>query len=303
MKKFFLLFFLAGTLTLSALSGCATHEYADTTESLIIGAEDLAALMGQDGVVFVDMQSPEDYAVSHLEGAVNIPSSDLVISVPVANMLTSKAKVEEVMGANGISNDSTVIAYDTDKMSASRLLWTLYMYGFDRVKVVNGGFAAIQAAGLTVTDAVPSVTPASFTAGEALGEYNVKMAYVKDFVDNPREGVTLLDVRSDEEYMTEGKIPTAVMYNYLENYYEDGTFKVKEMTRINYKERGIYPEDEIIIYCRSSFRAAPVFVQLYEAGYRNIKLYDGAFLEWSANASNPIELPEGAAAPAKQDAS
>ena len=302
MKKI-LLSVLVSALTLSALAGCATHTYADTPESLIISAADAGALMGQEGVVFVDMQAPEEYAKEHLEGAVNIPSADIVISVPVANMLTSKAKIEEVMGANGISNDSTVIAYDTDKMSASRLLWTLYMYGFDNIKVVNGGFEAIKAAGLSVTDVVPSVTPATFTAGEALGDYNVKMAYVKDIVDNPREGVTLLDVRSDEEYMAEGKIPTAVMRNYLENYYEDGTFKVKEMTRINYKEIGVYPEDEIIIYCRSSFRAAPVFVQLYEAGYRNIKLYDGAFLEWTANSNNPVEMPEGAAAPAKQDAS
>ncbi|MBR0091758.1 MAG: sulfurtransferase [Lachnospiraceae bacterium] len=303
MSRLFLLFLVAVVMMPFMLSGCATHTYADTPESLIIDASALADLMTQENVVFVDMQAPEEYAKEHLEGAVNIPSAEIVISVPVQNMLTSKAKIEEVMGANGISNDSLVIAYDTDKMSASRLLWSLYMYGFDKIKVVNGGFEAIKAAGLSVTDAVPSVTPATFTAGEALGDYNVKMAYVKDIVDNPREGVTLLDVRSDEEYMAEGKIPTAVMRNYLENYYEDATFKVKEMTRINYKEIGVYPEDEIIIYCRSSFRAAPVFVQLYEAGYRNIKLYDGAFLEWTGNASNPVEMPEGAAAPAKQDAS
>ena len=48
----------------------------------------------------------------------------------------------------------------------------------------------------------------------------------------------------------------------------------------------IYPEDEIIVYCQTSMRAAPVFVQLYEAGYRNIRIYDGAYLEWSSNSED-----------------
>ena len=33
-------------------------------------------------------------------------------------------------------------------------------------------------------------------------------------------------------------------------------------------------------------RACPVFVQLYEAGYRNIRIYDGAMLEWSYVGAN-----------------
>ena len=70
-----------------------------------------------------------------------------------------------------------------------------------------------------------------------------------------------------------------------------------------YLKAGIYPEHEIIIYCQSSMRATPVFVQLYEAGYRNIRIYDGAYLEWSSDSSNPVEMPAGASAPVKNDAS
>ena len=161
MKKFASVI-LSGLLGASVLSGCATHTYAETDPSLIVSASGLSEYMGQEGVVIVDMQSAEDYAAEHLEGAVNIPVSDIVINVPVENMLTSKKKVESVMGAAGISNDSTVIAYDTDRMSASRLLWTLWMYGFDNVRVVSGGLDAIRAAGLNMTTEVPQVTEASF---------------------------------------------------------------------------------------------------------------------------------------------
>ena len=287
----------------TAITACSTHTYVDTADPVVIDASAVSSYLEADGVVFVDMQAPEEYAASHLEGAVNIPSSDIVINVPVQNLITSPKKIESVMGENGISDDSLVIAYDTDKMSAARLAWTLFMYGFENVKIVNGGFDAIQAAGLPVTDQAPSVTPATFTAGEPSGEWNVDMKRVREQVDTPSEHVVLLDVRSDEEYQTEGKIPGAVMRNFTECYREDGTLYPKELTRIHFKEAGIYPEDEIIIYCRSSFRAAPVFIHLYEAGYRNIKLYDGAFLEWTSNASNPVDMPEGAAPPTKKDAS
>ena len=95
-----------------------------------------------------------------------------------------------------------------------------------------------------------------------------------------------------------------MMMDYNTNFFSsDQTFKSTDITKINYMQAGILPEKEIIIYCQTSLRAAPVFVQLFEAGYRNIRIYDGAYLEWTSNSSNPIEMPEGAAAPAAKDAS
>ncbi len=295
--------FLVLALFTTCLTGCSSHSFEKTENSLIVSTKELGNYIGKENVVFVDMQSPEDYGKEHLEGAVNIPADDIVINVPVKNMLTSKKKMESIMGANGISNDTLVIAYDTDKMSASRLLWSLFMYGHENVKVVDGGFEAIKTAGLSTTNQAPSITEAVFTVGEPSSEWLTDSSRVLDQVNNPQDNVVLLDVRSDEEYYTDGKIPTSVMMNYLGNFFADGTFKTTEITKINYLESEIYPEDEIIIYCKTSFRAAPVFVQLYEAGYRNIKLYDGAFLEWSSNSDNPIEMPEGAAAPSQKDAS
>ena len=295
--------FLVLALFTTCLTGCNSHTFAETENSLIVSTKELTDYIGKENVVLVDMQSAEDYGKEHLEGAVNIPAEDIVINVPVKNILTSKKKMESIMGANGISNDTLVIAYDTDKMSASRLLWSLFMYGHENVKVVDGGFEAIKAAGLSLTDQIPSVTEAVFTAGEPSSEWLVDSDRVLDQVNNPQNNVILLDVRSDAEYYADGKIPTSIMLDYLGNFFNDGTFKTTEITKINYLENEIYPEDEIIIYCKTSFRAAPVFVQLYEAGYRNIKLYDGAYLEWTSNSDNPIEMPEGAAAPSSKDAS
>lgn len=299
-KKITIFSFLA---VLTALvTGCSSHTYVQG-ESLIVPTAELSGYAGQSGVVIVDTRSAEEYAAGHVRGAVNIPTGDIVINVPVKNMLTSKKKIEKVMGSNGISNETLVLAYDGNKMGASRLLWTLFMYGHQKVKVIDGGFEGIQNAGIELTTDVPTPAEAVFTAGEPSANWSVTMEDVRNQVNNPDPHTVLLDVRSMEEYAEAGKVPTSIMVPYETNFFTDGTFKTTQITRINYLEEKIYPEDEIIIYCQTSMRAAPVFVQLYEAGYRNIRIYDGAYLEWSSNSDNPVEMPAGGAAPVKKNAS
>ena len=296
--------FLAMIMMVSLFTACNNHEYAKTTESLLVSAEELKDYIGKENVVIVDMQGAEEYAAGHVEGAVNIQKDDIIINVPVSTMLTSEKKIESLMGSKGISNDTLVIAYDTNKMNASRLLWSLFMYGHESVKVVDGGLDAIKAAGITLTAEVPVVTETTFEAKEPSQNWLATKKDVLEQVNNPNENVVLLDVRSDEEYYSIGKVPTSIMMDYSNNFYVvDGTFKSVETTRINYLKAEIYPENDIIIYCQSSMRATPVFVQLYEAGYRNIRVYDGAYLEWTSDSTNPVELPAGASAPVKNDAS
>jgi len=296
--------FFAMVMLVTLFTGCNTHKFAETENSLIISAEELKDYIGKENVVIVDMQSTEGYTAGHVEGAVNIQNGDITINVPVNTMLTSAKKIEKVMGSRGISNDTLVIAYDTNKMSASRLLWSLFMYGHENVKVVDGGLDAIVAEGITLTTAETVVTETTFTAKDPSQNWVATKKEVLEQVNNPNANVVLLDVRTQEEYYTEGKIPTSVMIDWTNNFYSvDNTFKSVQTTRINYLEEGIYPEQEIIIYCKSSMRATPVFVQLYEAGYRNIRIFDGAYLEWSSDSTNPIEMPEGAKVPTKADAS
>ena len=42
------------------------------------------------------------------------------------------------------------------------------------------------------------------------------------------------------------------------------------------------------MFCKTSVRGAQTYLALYDAGYRNLKLYDGAWLEWSASPANPV---------------
>ena len=274
-KKITIFSFLA--ILAAALTGCSSHTFVEG-ESLIVSTKDLPGYAEQSNVVVVDTRTPEEYAAGHVAGAVNIPTADIVINVPVKNMLTSQKKIEKVMGSNG-------------------------MFGHQKVKVVDGGFDAIQTAGIQLSTDIEAPAEAVFTAKEPSANWLATMDEVRAQAENPDPHTILLDVRSFEEYAEVGKVPTSLIIPYETNFFSDGTFKTTQITRINYLEEKIYPEDEIILYCQTSMRAAPVFVQLYEAGYRNIRIYDGAYLEWSSNSDNPVEMPAGQSAPLKKNAS
>ncbi len=300
-KLTFLLMIVMLTVLISA---CNPSQYEET-DSKLISADSLSEFIENNSkLVIVDMQSPEDYAAGHVENSVNITKDEIVINVPVENMLTSKSKFEKLMGAKGIDNDSTVLIYDNDRMSAARLWWTFLMYGNENVLVVDGGIKAINESGMEMTTEIAKVKKTTYTAGEKNNNYLAKMSDIRAQLDEPNENVVLLDVRTDKEYAEKGKIPSSVMMDYANIFYPDNTFKDVETTRINFMDNEMRPEKEIIIYCQTSMRASPVFLSLYNAGYRNIKIYDGAFLEWCTNPNNPVELPNGASPlPSSKDAS
>lgn len=287
-----------------SVSACNPSDYVET-ESQIISASDFAELLvGDEEFYIIDMQKPEDYKKGHVEGAVNVVKDDIVISVPVDNMLTSKAKFEKAMSEAGIEEDTTVYIYDNDRMSAARLWWSFLMYGNENAKVIDGGISAIEMAGIELTNQAPTIKESQYKAGDKSDLYIATMGDVKDQLDEPNPNMILLDVRTDQEYIEKGKIPSSIMMDYANVFYADNTFKSVQTIRIDFIDNGMRPENEIIMYCQTSMRAAPVFLSLYNAGYRNIKIYDGAYLEWSSNPNNPVEIPEGTAVlPSKKDAS
>lgn len=299
-----LLFTLVASFMLLAV-GCSSIE-TDTAEQglYIIEADQVGELLKSDGVVLVDTQNPEDYAKEHIKDAVNISRSDVVINIPVPNMLAPKGKIEEVLGKNGISNDTTVVIYDNNNnMDSARLWWTLMVYGHENIKVVSGGLNALKESGAEVTKDVPAVTAVKYTAKDKNTDMIATLEDIKVQVNDPKENIVLLDTRSQEEF-DEGTIPGSILLDYSDNNYSDGTYKSPQHIQIQYIEKGITPDKTIIMYCKTSIRGAQTYLALYDAGYRNLKLYDGAWVEYSANKSLPVQTPTGnKVEPSQQDMS
>ncbi|MGH4051944.1 MAG: sulfurtransferase [Clostridium sp.] len=295
---------VAMLLSLGILAvGCGTSNSGNE----IISANKAVESLKKEDVVIVAAQVPDKavYDKEHVKGAVKIDMSDVVTNVPVINMLAPKEQIEKVMSGLGISNTTTVLLYDTNNnVDASRVWWTLKVYGHENVKVVSGGLAALKEAGAEITTEVPEIKTTEYVAKDKDADMIASIDDVEAQVTSPDKNTILLDTRTKEEYEA-GTIPGSVLLNYLDNDYSNGTIKPVEVIKIQYIENNIKAKNNVILYCRTSFRAAQTYLTLYNAGYRNLKLYDGAWVEWSSHSSLPVQkTSKDAPAPTKsQDAS
>lgn len=301
MKKFIkLLCLLLSTILLISAVGCAQYDFAEEGNYIVTAKEALE--MVENGAILIDAQSTDQYAVEHVKGAVNIPMSALTISEPFPNMLPNKGQIEKVMGEAGISEADTILVYDDENnMAAARVQWTLEIYGNTNVKVVSGGIKALKAEKAEITSEATALSSTTYKTQGLNKKMLAKLNYVQSQLNMPEEDVIIIDTRSTEEF-NEGTIPGSVHIEYINNNYATGEYKSFRDLQITYLDKGIYPDDKIILFCKTSVRAAQTYTALRDAGYKNIRIYDGAWLEYSAG-DNPTDSPDDKPAPTQQDGS
>ncbi len=302
LKIIFVLFVIAFIFT-----GCEADITSPGEEGKdIITAGKALKIIEEEDVVIVDAQESGDYKSLHLEGAVNIARNDITTFGPFPNMLASVSKIENTLGEKGISNNTKVIIYDdNNNMDAARLWWTMLVYGHDtaNMKVVSGGLAALQREGANFTSGEHEVEEVEYTASEKNSNLLVTKEKLLNEVNKPSEDTVILDVRTTKE-VSEGIIPSAVHINYIDNNQDNGEYYPVSYIQRYYPENGVNPDQTVIMYCKTSIRAAQTFLALHNAGYRDLKIYDGGWIEWSADSSLPVEMPSGAPVePNQQDSS
>lgn len=281
-------------LLISSLLGCTAALQQEGP--YIISARSAIKLMDDNSVVLVDAQNLDEFSKKHVEGAISISRADIVISEPVPNMLLNKEAFAQIMGENGISNEAVVLIYDNNNnMDAARLWWTLKVYGHENIKVVSGGLVALEDAGVNTSSGDEVIAKnVSYTAAAFEATLIATTNDVLKQVNRPREDVKIVDTRSVDEYVA-GTIPGSILVNYIGNNNEDGTFKSVQNIKLMYRDLDIREEDTVILFCKSSIRGAQTLLALYNAGYTNVKLYDGAMLEWTLDESRPVDAPEAVA--------
>jgi len=271
------------------LATVACNQTAYTDSANIVEAADLATLMQDPQAVVIDARSADDYAKGHLQGAISLPPEKLSVSEPVPGLLAPAETIAAALGTAGISNASKVYIYDNNQgVYASRVWWVLKVFGHESAQVVNGGEAAILKSGLPLSAEMTTLAAATYTTKALDESLYASKDEVKAAIDGSAPAF-ILDVRSTAEY-EEGAIPTATLYPHTRNVYSDGTFKSARDIGLDYHDLGLKKDDAIIVYCKTSFRATQALLVLTEAGYTNVQVYDGAWVEWSASEA-PAEKP------------
>ncbi|MCH4888444.1 sulfurtransferase [Acidaminobacter sp. JC074] len=279
-------------LMVIGLMACNDTSFDDAMN--VIEAEEVGQVYLDGSVIVVDARGEEAYNTLHLKDAICIDPSELLVDKPVPATVAPKAKVQRVLSKKGITNDSTVYIYDDNGgVNAFRIWWTMKLYGHEDVKVVNGGFEALGNLGLTASTSETVLEPAEYVAKDADESLIIDFEALEAITQDENTNVKIIDVRSPAEYDA-GNILGSILYPHSNNLYSDGTFMSARDMYLFYKDKGFEKDDEIVLYCKSSFRATQTMALLEEAGFTNMKIYDGAWLEWEANGGEAATTDDAA---------
>jgi thiosulfate/3-mercaptopyruvate sulfurtransferase len=178
--------------------------------------------------------------------------------------------------------------------------------------VMNGGKAAWKEAGYelsTEVGAAPTAVTYTFSSEPDV----TRFASMEDVMAAMNDtNVILLDTREPEEYQgdpyiskgacypykkgafTNGRIPGSIHLNWSDAVDLDGDHRFKSLKdlKYNFEKAGITPDKKIIAYCQSGVRSAHTTYVLTELlGYKDVRNYDGSWIEWSYNHVNGGKVP------------
>ena len=278
-----------------------------TIESVLISPEQLSSLMGAEPVVVIDTRDADTYAAGHLPGAVNMREifTFLATSTP-EGLMALKSTFAEHFGAVGLSGTETAVFYEDALNSgygqSCRGYYLLTWLGYPKIKVLNGGFSAWKAAGLSVSTDVPTPVAKTFPADLAGADV---MLTKEEVVAALNTDVKLLDVRDIDEWTGEssspygkdfaprkGRLPGAKWiewYRFMKPSAQGPVFKSPLEVQAEAATAGIGKDDTVYLYCFKGARASNTFLALKQAGFSDVRMYFGSWNEWSRDESLPIE--------------
>jgi thiosulfate/3-mercaptopyruvate sulfurtransferase len=253
------------------------------------------------GVRVVDCGSADAYARAHIPMAVAL-SVDGWLKEPEGGVhVMGPEAFATLMGRLGVSEDTTVVAYDDFNTTyATRLWWVLNYYGHTAAKVLNGGWHRWLSEERPMTFHETAPEPGRFSA-RANEDIMCRLNYLKGRYDHP--DVQVLNVLAAAHYRGEanpfgnkrvGHIPGSVNIPIEEFLTDDdrGVFKPAWALRAVLDKAGLSPDKETVVHCQAGIRTTLGFFVLSLLSWDRIRAYDAAMAEWANQDDTPLVLEE-----------
>ena len=259
-----------------------------------VDADWLLAHRADPALRLLAFASADEFSAGHIPGSARVdgPALELGDTAAEAPIARWRAEMARLMATLGITDDSTVVAYDTGSLFATRPWWVLRYLGHEDVRILDGGLAAWEMAGgaietgaASMSQATPAASPGKTSAFRA--DLLAPLDAVRAALGNPE--VVIIDARPLEEYVA-GHIPGAVNISYPRNAEPEPPKVWRPAAELlaMYEEVGVTPDKRIIPYCNSGVRSSVTDFTLRALGYERVSLFTGSWNEWTEHADLPI---------------
>jgi thiosulfate/3-mercaptopyruvate sulfurtransferase len=235
------------------------------------------------------------HAASHIPGATwvdwstSLVDRDAETGVP---RLAGPDRVAAVFGAAGVSDGSTVVLYDdTSGLYAGRAWWSLVAYGFESVRILDGGWRTWESEGRPISRRPSLHEPSSFTPRSALRR-RLAVSDLRDLLGAPDQ--TIVDARAEQEYLGAqgtaprlGHVPGAVNLP-VGATVVPGTELLRSADELRALLRPARHGDRIVCYDEAGVGATRLAWVLSVMGHDDVTVLDGGWAEWAARPELPV---------------
>lgn len=301
MKKL-ISFMLIAVLAISLLAGCeAPAEEAGTASDnaepfegkYIVNAQYVLDRMDDDNVILVDARGPDAAKAGTIKGAIALVWQQFAACAEGApgdamwGTILPPDELSEALSAAGLAKDKEIILFAAAEDGwgdDGRILWELRAVGYPDVKMVDGGYLALVAAGADVVNGAADPVPAEVKID---GIDNTAVINTDALVD-AYDTYKVIDVRADKEYnggvyygeAKGGRLPNAILLRYTDLFREDSTLKSNEEIIALAEAAGLSKDDKIVAYCTAGIRSAYMQLILEMCGFDNVQNYDESYYRW-----------------------
>jgi thiosulfate/3-mercaptopyruvate sulfurtransferase len=239
----------------------------------------------------------EKYEAGHIKGAAFIdlmeefkdPGHALNFMLPPAELFVDLAS------KYGIGEGTEVVFYNAGPTWwATRMWWNLRAHGFDKARVLNGGYEKWVAEGRAVETGNNAYPPARFVSrprpGLIVGKEEVLAA-----IDDP--DCLIINALAPElhrgdkvQYGRPGHIKGSVNVP-ARTLLEDGTFAFKPADALQaaFAPVGAMQAKRVMNYCGGGISATTDLFALALLGHPGLQLYDASMTEWGRDETLPME--------------
>lgn len=267
----------------------------DFTGEYVVDADYVLAHMNDSNVLLVDARGEDAAKGGTVEGAIAVvwqmfaDVSNGASGDPMWGTLLAPEALSKALSDTGISPDKEIILFSNAQNGwgdDGRVLWGLVSAGFTNVKMVNGGYDAMAAAGVPTVKGAAAYTPAEVTVTALDESHTINTdALAADY-----DSYKIVDVRADEEYEGQtlygeaagGHLPGAIHIRYTDLFRDDCTLKSNEELTAMFEAAGLSKTDKIVTYCTAGIRSAYMQLVLEMCGFENTWNYDESYYRWCA---------------------
>ncbi len=253
--------------------------------NMIIDASWLASHLDDENLIIIDSRGIMPFRFSHIKNAMPM-GVEKVISTDEngSHLVITPQAAEQIFTDMGIDDTKVVIVYgEYPDPSLARIVWTLIYFGHRNVKILDIGFETWLQSGYPVAKDFRSknaeTKPDKGFIAHIKATERADAQFIFEEKDKPE--TTIIDARTPQEHL-HARIPGSILHNYDEGIGDMGKMiKDAEMLKQGFEKIGITQDKQIICYCHSGIRAAHTYLQLKQAGFANVRLYDGSIIDWA----------------------